>query len=474
MREVRAKYATLTCVISDSIPREAVATALRTSLPFFGIACIAFVGGVSSLLLTRLKSRDRLPLWVGMFSVMYAVRSFLRNDLTYAAFNLRDHELQPWALCLTYLIPIPYTLFARELFGSGWHQSIRWWLRAEIVFAAVAIPAALLTRELFWTESLNGILVIGGTLLILVHVLFKPGDPESFATSLKWPLIVFAVSVLLNNKGFRPGGMDVEPVGFLVLLGGLGVTAARRAFARERKLLDVEQELATARRIQSSIIPHSAPVLPSLRLATRYQPMTAVAGDFYDFLQTGEHQLTILVADVSGHGVPAALVASMLKICFAAQRQNATNPAGILAGLNAMLRDSLGGQYVTAACAALDTENGTVTYSGAGHPPSLLLRSDSHEVIHLAENGLFIGPFPQAAYSNVSVPFVRGDKLLLYTDGIIEARGLDGQEFGTARLEQVLRGGDELAPSQFVERLFQEISLPAQQDDLTVVMAQFH
>jgi len=80
--------------------------------------------------------------------------------------------------------------------------------------------------------------------------------------------------------------------------------------------------------------------------------MTSVAGDFYDFLATADHLLTILVADVSGHGVPAALVASMLKVCFAAQKDQAHDPAGILAGLNVMLRDSLGGQYVTAACAA--------------------------------------------------------------------------------------------------------------------------
>lgn len=104
----------------------------------------------------------------------------------------------------------------------------------------------------------------------------------------------------------------------------------------------------------------------------RYQPMTSVAGDFYDFLASSDDVLTILVADVSGHGVPAALVACMLKVCFAAQRNNAADPAAILSGLSLMLRDSLGGQYVTAACAAIDRKARRITYSGAGHPPTLL------------------------------------------------------------------------------------------------------
>jgi len=201
--------------------------------------------------------------------------------------------------------------------------------------------------------------------------------------------------------------------------------------------------------------------------------MTAVAGDFFDFLKTGENSLTILVADVSGHGVPAALVASMLKVCFAAQRAQGDDPAKVLAGLNLMLCGSLGGQYVTAACAAIDLGAQTVTYAGAGHPPALLLRRKGGDVIQLAENGLFIGPFPHATYSNISVAFERGDKLLLYTDGILEATQADGEEFGQKRLETFLINTQSLQPAEFIQRLFQAIASPAQQDDLTAVLAQF-
>jgi len=466
-------YASLICVNPDSIPRTVVVEVLRTQLPFFGIACVVLVAGISSLLLARLRSRDRLLLWVGTFSVLYAARLFLQNDLVHGATNIPGQSFRRAALCLTYLIPIPFAFFARELFGKGWHGTIALWVWLQIVFAVVAIPAALFAHQGFWTDLINDVLVTAGTLLILLHVFLRPESRNAFVNSLRWPVIVFGILVVLANRGFRPAGLNIEPIGFLILLAGLGTTATRHALASERKLIDVEQELAMARRIQGSILPHSAPRLPLLRLAARYEPMTSVAGDFYDFLQISDHRLTILVADVSGHGIPAALVSSMLKVCFAAQRERADNPAGVLTGLNLMLRGSLGGQYVTAACAAIDLNTRVIAYAGAGHPPSLLLRKDVGDVVQLSENGLFIGPFPNASYSNIVVPFQIGDKLLIYTDGVVEANGPDGQEFGRERLAHFLQSAKDQQPAEIIERLFKTISAGAQQDDLTVVLAEF-
>ena len=165
--------------------------------------------------------------------------------------------------------------------------------------------------------------LFSGTVLMLLHVLVEGRSGNSLAASLLWPLLTFGVFIVLENKGIRVGGRSVEPVGFLILLGALASIAVRRALATERKLIDVEQELSTARRIQDSIIPQSPPSVKGIRVAARYQPMTSMAGDFYDFLTSSNGVLTILVADVSGHGVPAALVACMLKVCFAAQKNNA-------------------------------------------------------------------------------------------------------------------------------------------------------
>ncbi len=452
----------------DVIPRQVVQTALRADLPFIGIATVALIAGLASLLLGTLGSRDRLLLWLGVFSSLYGIRLFTHNGLVHAAIGGSDYHFLLWTLCLTYVIPIPYASFARELFGAGWKRSFTAWIWLEIAFALIFVPVTLYLGPTDLADHVNTILVTGGTLLMMLHLILGRAHLDRVTKGLRWPLAVAGILVLFTNQGFRPAGIELEPLGFLILLGGLGWTAAAHAVARERQLVEVEGELALARRIQTSIIPDSPPEFSALRFGMRYQPMTSVAGDFFDFLKTGERSLSVLVADVSGHGVPAALVASMLKVCFAAQQSEAHDPAKVLTGLNTMLRGSLGGQYVTASCAAIDLAAGQVTYAGAGHPPALLLRSKQGDVLQLAQNGLFIGPFPHATYSNMAVPFEDGDKLLLYTDGILEACGPDGQEFGGKNLEALLLDTEHLEPAEFVK-----IATPAQQDDLTVVLMSF-
>ncbi|MBV8896057.1 MAG: hypothetical protein JO051_06085, partial [Acidobacteriaceae bacterium] len=258
----------------ELIPGDVVNAALRAHLPYLAIACVVFVAGIASLSLAWLRSRDRLLLWVGVLSVLYATRLFLANDLFQRAIGIHGHYPFAPMVCLTYLMTIPYALFARELLGRGWKGSIEIWLWCALGFALAAIPIALLSRQWTWTDPVNGIVVIAGTVLILLHVIVSRRDRNSFAASLTWPLIIFGAVVVLTNRGYgRPAGIEIEPIGVLVLVAGLGFTAARRAAANERRLMEVEQELATARRIQHSIIPQTLPNLPSLCIATRYQPM---------------------------------------------------------------------------------------------------------------------------------------------------------------------------------------------------------
>ena len=289
-------------VDSDVIPRQVVYSALRVNLPYFAVACTIAICGVCTLLLARLRSRDRLLLWVGIFSMLYAARLFVQNELVRGAFNTPGREYVPLALCVTYAINIPFALFAMELLGRGWKSSIAIWVWLCGVFAVIAIPVSLMVHELRWVDVTNGSLVVGGTLLLLSHVFAARRIGNSLAASLLWPLVFFGVCVVLENEGFRVRGLSIEPIGFIALLIGLGSIALRRAMATERKLNVVEGELSAARRIQFAILPECAPHFEGVRVAMRYQPMTSVAGDFYDFQVSGD-LLTILVADVSGHGV---------------------------------------------------------------------------------------------------------------------------------------------------------------------------
>jgi len=410
-----------------------VQRALQSGLPSVALATIVMAMGLAASVLSRLRSRDGLLRWFGIFALLYGLRLFIANDLIGAAIGIGSQSLRVAERVITYSIPIPYALFLREWFGAGWKKLISIWLWTQVVFAPLAILTAVIGGYPGPADGANNVLVLAGTSAALLEV-WRRSRPEPGGAVLKYSLSVGLICVLLTNLGFRLAGNSVEPAGFLVLLCGLAYSAARHALDREQKLIAVEQELETARRIQASILPSSLPQVKGLRMAARYQPMTAVAGDFYDFMRVDERRLTILVADVSGHGVPAALIASMLKVAFAGQSDHACDPAAILAGLNLALAGLLAGQFVTAACVFIDLDMQAVTYAGAGHPPSLLLQRRTGEVIELAENGLFLGPFRHARYANVTAPFEPGDKLLLYTDGIIEATMHDHQPFGGQRL----------------------------------------
>lgn len=226
----------------------------------------------------------------------------------------------------------------------------------------------------------------------------------------------------------------------------------------EHQLTAIRLELETARQIQLSILPQSAPAFAGLDIAATYVPMTSVAGDFYDFVVIDEHCLGILIADVSGHGMPAALIASMLKVAFATQSDYARDPARVLTGLNQALYGKFQGHYVTAAYTVIDTKNQTLRYAGAGHPPLLLREGLSGAVRTLLENGLFLGYFRDVTFSSVEVPFHQSDWVLLYTDGISEMMDPSQEMFGEARLKEFLLEHGAPPAAEFSESLLKRLS----------------
>jgi sigma-B regulation protein RsbU (phosphoserine phosphatase) len=432
------------------------------------IAAIVLAVGLAAVLLYRLRSRDPLLLWLGILSLLYGLRLFAANGLIRFALGLNVDTQRQMVDIITFCIGIPFLLFFREWLGSRWRRVNTALLWTQVAFAPLAIAVGVIGSHRELAMGVNDGLLLPVGIVYLLAVRWFRREPG--VVVLKYTAGLFMITAVLTNLRLT-GGREIEPLGFLALLFGLTYTAAQRTVDREEKLISVEQELETARRIQMAILPKHLPDLKGLGIAARYEPMTAVAGDFYDFLHVDERRVTILVADVSGHGVPAALIASMLKVAFAAQAHHARNPAEILAGLNVALSGLIAGQFVTAACAFIDLEAQTVTYAGAGHPPTLLLRKGSHEVIELAENGLFLGPFQHAKYTNVSTSFTPGDHLLLYTDGIIEATMPDAQPFGSERLKEFALVSKAADPSALADDLIRKVSRAIQEDDLTVVAA---
>jgi sigma-B regulation protein RsbU (phosphoserine phosphatase) len=268
-------------------------------------------------------------------------------------------------------------------------------------------------------------------------------------------------------------GPDLEPFGFSVLVLCLGVLAGRRVLTDVNRVIATNRELEIAGRIQSSILPQAIPRIPGLAMAARYRPMTAVAGDFYDFLEIDRARVGILVADVTGHGVPAALIASMVKVALGAQRDHGDRPAMVLAGMNEVLCGRLGGQYVTAAYLFIDTQSSVLRYGAAGHPAMLRSTRSGDRVDAVEQNGLMLGCLEGQAYSEREEPLRANDRFVLYTDGIIEASRADDELFGMERLAATVHEGGSLGAEPLAERVLSTVeqwSGRALGDDVTLVV----
>jgi len=306
--------------------------------------------------------------------------------------------------------------------------------------------------------------------LILLDVMMPEMDGYEVCTRLKMSAKTRDIPVIFltgqteiedETKGFEVGAVDYihKPLSPAIVKARVQTHLVLRGIRKQLalQLLTIQKELETAREIQLSILPEEIPKIGGVDIAARYIPMTSVAGDFYDFIVVDEKHLGILVADVSGHGMPAALIASMLKIALAAQESHAADPAQLLLGLNKALCGKFQRHYVTAAYLFLDMLKGTLRYAGAGHPP-LLLWSRSEGVRAVEENGLFLGKFPQAAYSFVELPLKAGDWALLYTDGIPETTNSLQIEFGTDRFKHFLETEQSTSADHFADRLLKELS----------------
>jgi phosphoserine phosphatase RsbU/P len=307
--------------------------------------------------------------------------------------------------------------------------------------------------------------------LILLDVMMPDMDGYEVCTRLKLdpdtrdiPVIFLTAQTEIEDetRGFEVGAVDYihKPFSPAIVKARVETHLVLRGIREQLalRLREIQKELETARQIQFSILPEKTPKMAGVDIAARYIPMTSVAGDFYDFIVVDEQHLGILVADVSGHGMPAALIASMLKIALAAQVPHAADPAQVLFGLNEALCGNFQQHYVTAAYVYLDMTNRTLKYAGAGHPPLLVWRESSTGVRDVLENGLFLGKFKKASYSSVEFPVTPGDWVLLYTDGIPEATNPSDVEFGTERFRQFLAAAQCTSADQLADELLQELS----------------
>ncbi|TGL63448.1 SpoIIE family protein phosphatase [Leptospira sarikeiensis] len=249
-------------------------------------------------------------------------------------------------------------------------------------------------------------------------------------------------------------------------------------YESQLKLTEIEQELKIARELQESILPDRLPEVKNLKLSVRSEFASSVGGDFYDFQHLESGKLGIFLSDVSGHGIPAAIISSMVKLAFSIESRKNEDPAEVLRSINRSLSGKYGKHFITAAYLIIDPSNGKVVYSNAGHPPIVAIDKESGETKEIFLPGWIMGMDPNLKNSVIEFQMKPGDRLIVYTDGITEARSKNGEIFGFQRFYKLLSDHMKSDGEKLAEDLFATVRSFAGnrkhfEDDLTFLVLDY-
>jgi serine phosphatase RsbU (regulator of sigma subunit) len=280
-------------------------------------------------------------------------------------------------------------------------------------------------------------------------------------------------------KGTDAAGLQVATEVLAVALGTLAEAAGVDARAVEERTR-IEAELALGRRLQRSFVPLVAPEVSGWALASHYEAAREVGGDFFDAFAPRDRrrELAIVMADVTGKGIAAALLMAFARPLIHAAIDHARRPAVALERTNRILvEERRAALFITALCCYVDTRSGSLVVANAGHEPPLIIRDGTMSLDEVAVGGPLLGAFPSIALDEARVTLAPGDTLVLYTDGVTDARAADGTRFGDDRFRDVLRDAASAGASarELVDTVVRSVrdftaGEPAA-DDLTIVVA---
>jgi sigma-B regulation protein RsbU (phosphoserine phosphatase) len=280
----------------------------------------------------------------------------------------------------------------------------------------------------------------------------------------------------LNLESDRPHAYshrDVEPLEFFASVAALSIEKAllhREVLEKER----IEQQLRIARAVQAGLLPDAPPQLPGYDIAACHLPSQEIGGDYYDYLPQRDGQIGVAIADVSGKGVPAALIMATFRAALRGELRRRRDVHDALVDVNqTLLEAQTSVHFVTAVCGVLEPPSGGFAYVNCGHNPPLLLRAGGG-CESLDVGGPALGLLPDQRYEQGFVALRPGDVLCLFTDGVVEPMDATDEEFGPERLEAVLRTTASLSARDSVEAVLEATrrfsGREAYDDDFTLVV----
>ena len=244
-----------------------------------------------------------------------------------------------------------------------------------------------------------------------------------------------------------------------------------------KKNQQIQKELEYAKRLQQFIIPKDFSFISYPSISGRYLPIADIGGDLFDCYKISDSKIGVLIADVTGHGIPAALVMSMAKMTFNIHSYEIFPTQQLMSKINEEMRGLLlDMQYITAFYMLIDIEHHTITFTNAGHTRPLYYRKSTDKIIALDTNGLFLGIQDESLYEQKSIHYEPGDRCILYTDGITELKDDHNEEFGEVRLAKFLKQHNNTSGS-FCDNLLQTLEhfapLKERSDDIAFLFIEF-
>lgn len=288
------------------------------------------------------------------------------------------------------------------------------------------------------------------------------------------PIVVLTAwgSVELAVEAMHRGGRDFvqKPWDNSRLLKSLDTQIELGRKKRERRRLDAEsrtvsdklqQELEESQEIQAALMPKTLPEIEGFDIAYAWQPARTVGGDYFDVMKFNENHTALCIADVAGKGMPAALMMSNVQAVLKSFASETAAPAELCAHVNnVMCHNIVSHRFITCFYGLLDTQNRKLSYTNAGHCPPMLFRDG--ECLRMKDGGPVLGIFPDRRYVQADVELRSGDCLVLFTDGVTEARNISGSEFGEDCLQElvtrVLTVNPQLRAAELRDRIMEAVS----------------
>lgn len=301
-----------------------------------------------------------------------------------------------------------------------------------------------------------------------------PQIKSVLAVPLKTRNRMIGVLSVFNKKGGQPFDGDDQRLLTIIATQSAQVIENARLQEEEARLRAMEEELKVARSIQESLCPKSVPVVPGLDLCGFTAPAREVGGDYYDWVSLPGGKIGCVVADVSGKGMPAALLMAQLQAAFKAQAQQGRPPHEVVTTVNQFLSITMEpSRFVTLFYGIIDPKARTFTYANAGHNPAFLWRNNgSFEWV--GQGGLMLSPVSVFPYESYEIAFGPGDGLVLYTDGITEAERADGAQWEEANLQEAIFDGPRTGAQEVAERIkkavFAFVAGNEPSDDMTLAV----